>query len=80
MIIIAISHSAYIKCPECNHTQFQEILVTKLLIGAAEAVKQAPLDTPVTPMFKEDSEVMYKCLMCGRLMDKEILASQSGVN
>ena len=73
---MAISNSDYIKCDVCGDTVFQEILETRLLKGAAEAVKKAPLDTPVTPMFKYDAEVKYRCIECGHIMDKEGLARQ----
>jgi len=75
---MAISNSVYIKCDNCGGTVFQEMLTTKLLRGAAEAVKTAPLDTSVTPMFKEESEIIYKCLKCGHIMSKEDIAKQSG--
>ena len=75
---MAISNSVYIKCKNCGGTVFQEMLITKLLKEAAEAVKAAPLDTPVTPMFKEDPEIVYNCLKCGHFMNKEDLARQCG--
>ena len=71
-----LSSSEYIRCNNCKTTRFKEIIVTKLLKGAAEAVKTAPLDVPVTPMFKQETEVVYECTACGQVMFKEDIAAQ----
>ena len=71
-----LSVSNYIKCQECGKTSFQEMQITKLLIGASRAVRAAPLHEPVTPMYKEETEIMYKCVACGYVMSKDDIGDQ----